>query len=151
MRKVKKDDNYETPESAWNEIFSFLPEKYKSMKIWDPFYCNGTCINFLQKYDFIHKNEDFFKYNTGDIIISNPPFSIKKDVLKRLKILNKPFILIMPSDTINRRYFDFDDIQIVVPKKRIHFIKESKQTNNCYFDCFYYCWKIGLKKDITFL
>ena len=48
-------------------------------------------------------------------------------------------------------------LQIIIPSKRIHFIKvvDGKVPNDykskCCFDCYYYCWKMNLDKDITFL
>ena len=75
----------------------------------------------------------------------------------------KPFILLIPSSKINTQYFrklfsnNKDKIQIIIPKKRIHFTKlvDGKKPENwknaCNFDCFYYCWKIGLENDITWL
>ena len=72
--------------------------------------------------------------------------------------LDKPFILLMPSSKINTSYFRAwkdKGIQIIIPKKRISFIKmkngkyvESKGAN---FDCFYYCYKMNLEKDILWL
>jgi hypothetical protein len=70
--------------------------------------------------------------------------------------------MIMPSQKINtgymRDFFNGDDkLQIIIPRKRIHFIKHingvvpENWKNACAFDCFYYCWKIGLEKDITWL
>ena len=83
--------------------------------------------------------------------------------MPRLKELGKPFIIIMPSSKINTSYFrEFqkdnpDPIQIIIPRKRIHFKKlvngepVEGWKNACNFDCFYYCWKIGLEQDITWL
>lgn len=95
------------------------------------------------------------------MIISNPPFSETKKVMKRLKELDKPFILIMPSSKINTSYFreNFKDtkIQIIIPRKRIHFIKlvDGKEIDgyksSCNFDCFYYCYKLDFSKDIIWL
>ena len=89
------------------------------------------------------------------------PFSKKKEVFKRLKELDKPFIMICPSSTIYTLYFrnlfskSKNKIQIIIPRKRINFIKikdkKKTNTNKCNFDCFYYCYKIGLKRDITWL
>ena len=76
---------------------------------------------------------------------------------KKLKELDKPFILIMPSSKICtsyiRDFFNSDKrLQIIIPRKRIHFIKNGvEETNKCNFDCFYYCYKINLEKDIIWL
>ena len=89
-----------------------------------------------------------------DIIISNPPFSIKQKIFKIIKEINKPFILIVPVSIITKKYFmdNFkDDFQIIIPKKRIQFIKDSVQLDRCWFDCVYICFKMNLKKDITFI
>ncbi len=67
----------------------------------------------------------------------------------------------MPSSKINTLYFRNNfinkPIQIIIPRKRIHFNKlvngerPTECKNACNFDCFYYCYKIGLQNDITWL
>jgi hypothetical protein len=149
-----------TPKYAWENIKQYIPKK----KIWEAFYGDGKSGSYLQElgFDVIHEEIDFFEENRGEIIISNPPFSKSKEVLTRLKELNKPFILILPSSKINTQYVrnlfkDADDkLQIIIPRKRIQFTKiingqTSEQTNACNFDCFYYCWKIDLERDIIWL
>ena len=80
--------------------------------------------------------------------------------MQRLAELDKPFIIIMPSSKINTGYFREyfkDKIQIIIPRKRIHFNKlvDGKEVegwkNACNFDCFYYCYKMGYQKDIIWL
>ena len=153
-----KHDDYMTPKSAWECIKQYIPS---NKVIWEAFYGDGESGRFLTELGFnvIHDKIDFYKENKGDIIVSNPPFSDVKNIMKRLKELDKPFILIMPSSKINTSYFreNFkNNIQIIIPQKRIQFIKklnneivESK--NCCNFDCFYYCYKINLEKSITWL
>lgn len=156
-----KHDDYMTPKSAWENIAHLIP---KDKVIWEAFYGDGVSGIDLRDLDFevIHRPVDFFENNLGDIVVSNPPFSKVKEILKRLKDLDKPFIMIMPSQKINtgymRDFFNGDDkLQIIIPRKRIHFIKHingvvpENWKNACAFDCFYYCWKIGLEKDITWL
>ena len=154
-----KHDDYMTPKYAWENIKEYIPT---DRVIWESFYGDGASGKYLTELGFnvIHEKVDFFENDLGEIIISNPPFSIAKEVLKRLKDLDKPFILIMPSSKINTSYFrDFfggdKKLQIIIPRKRIHFekhIKGEKECKNaCNFDCFYYCYKIDLKNDITWL
>lgn len=155
-------DDYMTPKSAWENIKDFIP---KNKKIWEAFYGDGNSGNYLQElgFDVIHEPVDFFENNLGDIIVSNPAFSIKKQVFQRLKKLDKPFIIICPSSTINTQYMRelFSDseypIQIIIPRKRIQFIKlvDGKIPENyksvCNFDCFYFCYKMDLPRDIIWL
>lgn len=140
------NDNWETPKSAWEDIVKYIP---KNKIIWCPFYYNGN--HHLQEFfEIIHNDEDFFENNRGDIVVDNPPFSIKKKVIKRLIELDKPFILLLPVSTICYQYFPKDkDIQIIIPKRRINFDKEQKSSAT--FDTIYICYKINLNKDIIFL
>ena len=81
--------------------------------------------------------------------------------MNRLYQIDKPFILIFPVSKINTQYFrkQWKDkgVQLIIPRKRISFTKKvngetpKKYKSRCNFDCFYYCYKIGLEKDITWL
>jgi hypothetical protein len=155
-----KHDDYMTPKSAWENIKQYIP---KDKVIWESFYGDGKSGDYLREIGFnvIHEPVDFFECDLGDIIISNPPFSKSKEVIQRLAELDKPFIIIMPMLKINTSYFrnSFKNkgLQIIIPRKRIHFIKlidgkmPEKWVNACSFDCFYYCYKMDLPRDIVWL
>lgn len=157
-----KHDDYMTPKYAWENIEQYIP---KDKVIWEAFYGNGSSGKYLTELgcNTIHKDIDFFENNLGELVISNPPFTLCKEVLTRLKLLNKPFIMIMPSSKINTQYFrklfsdEKDPIQIIIPRKRIQFIKTingvipENYKSCCNFDCFYYCWKMNLPRDIIWL
>jgi hypothetical protein len=150
-----KHDDYMTPRYAWENIKQYIP---KDKVIWEPFYGDGTSGEILKDmgFDVIHNKENFYDFNKGDIVLSNPPFSDKKNIILRLLELDKPFILLMPQATLNNNYikipFATKKLQLIVPRKRIHFIKNgTEQTNKCNFDCFYFCYKMNLENDIIFL
>mgnify|MGYP003654762293 CR=1 FL=1 len=153
-KTFKKDDDYMTPKYAWENIQHLIP---KDKVIWEAFYGDGKSGTYLEElgFDIIHKEVDFFKNNLGDIIVSNPPFSKSKEILKRLKELDKPFILILPSSKINTQYvrenYKNTELQIIIPIKRIAFNKNGEQTKSSNFDCFYYCYKMNFEKDIIWL
>jgi hypothetical protein len=161
-KTFQKHDDYMTPFSAWEAIKDYIPN---DKVIWEAFYGDGTSGKHLEDLGFevIHKDVDFFTNDLGDVIISNPPFSQSKEVLERLVELDKPFIMIMPSSKINTQYFrklfgkNENPIQIIIPRKRIHFQKlvdgkiPEGWKDACNFDCFYYCYKIGLERDIVWL
>ena len=156
--KTKIHDCYMTPKYAWENIKQYIPT---GKIIWEPFMGDGQSGNCLRElgFDVVHNDEDFFTSNEGQIVVSNPPFSKSKEIITRLKELNKPFILILPSNKINTQYFRIlkNEIQIIIPKKRIHFQKlidgETPKgwKNACFFDCFYYCYKMNLPRDIIWL
>jgi len=154
-------DDYMTPKYVWQDIKDLIPP---NTVIWECFYGDGTSGENLKElgFDVIHEKIDFFNSDRGELLVSNPPFSKKKEVFTRLKQLNKPFIMLAPSSMINTQYIrqlfsNCDDkIQIIIPKKRINFTKKKdnvseKLKNTCNFDCFYYCWKINLPNDINWL
>ena len=169
--KNSKEDNYFTPKWCWEDIKDLIP---KDKVIWEAFpgnFQSGTALQNLG-FETINRDVDFFKNDLGDIIVSNPPFSKIPQILKRLKMIDKPFILIMPVGKITTQYFKKTfikgrrrktklletphNIQIIVPRKRINFDKlnekgEVVKTKSASFDCFYYCWRMNLPNDINFV
>ena len=162
-----RHDHYMTPETAWQAIDEFIP---KDKIIWEPFYGNGASGEHLRNLgckEVIHIDEDFFEHNKGEVVISNPPYTKKKEILRRLvEDLDKPFILILPADVVFTRYFrtifsnKFHDLQFIVPKKRLQFIKINRETGEvlideangkCNFNCYYYCYKMNLPADLIFI
>ena len=161
MNSVKqRHDDYMTPRSAWEAIAHLIP---RDRVIWEPFYGDGQSGEDLRSLGFevIHQDIDFYKHDLGQQIVSNPPYSDTKNIIPRLKELGKPFILIMPCQKLGTLYFRnvFKDegIQIIIPRKRIHFkklvdgVEPEGHKSSCNFDCFYYCWKMGFEHDINWL
>ena len=151
----KNDDSYMTPKEVWESIAHLIP---KDKIIWECFYGDGKSGEYLTELGFNveHHDIDFFddpSFNY-DILISNPPYSCKPKVFKRLADLDKPFMMLVPVSTMTKKflktYFQ-DKIQIVIPKTRIHFIKNSVQTKSSWFDTIFIAYRMNLENDITFL
>lgn len=165
-KTFKKHDDYMTPISAWNSINHFLPE---GKVVWEPFFGDGSSGKNLMKlgHRVIHQKKDFFGAAPAEaeLIVTNPPYSIVKDIMPRLSDLDLPFVLLMPASKLNTQYireWKEKGLQIIIPRKRIQFIKCSVnkfgcvephkvQENKCNFDCFYYCYKMNLPQDIIWL
>ena len=78
----KESDNYIANKIAWEQIKEYIP---KDKIIWQPFYCDGKQKEYFTEmgFDIIHEDKDFFTYTPEyDIVIDNPPFSKKKEVLQ---------------------------------------------------------------------
>tara|TARA_R100000541_G_scaffold47517_1_gene54521 strand:- start:45 stop:539 length:495 start_codon:yes stop_codon:yes gene_type:complete len=155
-RNYKGNDDFYTQNSTWDLINKFIP---KDKVIYEGFYGDGKSGNYLKELgckQVIHKNIDFFE-NVDlidyDILISNIPFSIKKDILQKLYEVNKPFIIIMPYEVIFYKYFDkykTKDTQLIIPKQRQHFLQNDK-IKKFNYDCVFFCWKMNLENDINYV
>ena len=153
----KDSDNYITNKHDWERIKDYIPT---DKIIWSPFYCDGKQKEYFKElgYDIIHEDKDFFSYTPEyDLLIDNPPFSKKNEILNKLNDLDKPFILICPSMLLSYKYFqtNFKDknIQLIIPYKRMNFkhLNSNKKNYSPPFASFYYCYKMNLPKDIIFL
>jgi len=163
-----KSDEYYTPKSAWEDIIPYLP---KDKTYYEPFN-NASNPQSLKSKEFLielgltmldkdpydpETDDNNFFSDTGegwDICITNPPFSIKQKVVKRLKDIDRAFILILPTATINTGYFKDlfrDGLQIIIPKKRINFNYYLDNKKSCCFDCIYMCYNMNLEKDLILL
>lgn len=156
-QEFKNNDEYNTSREMWESISQFIP---KNKVIWEAFLLNNytsKSMDYLTElgFDVVGSPElDFFSTNLGDIIVSNPPYSIKKKIFQRLSELDKPFILILPVSTITKQFvkkLHREKLQIIVPDKRMQFLKGEDQLKRCYFDTMYLCYKMKLEKDITFI
>ncbi len=151
----KESDNYITNKEDWLRIKKYIPE---DKIIWSPFYCDGKQKEYFKEmgFDIIHEDDDFFSYTPEyDIVIDNPPFSKLRDVLDKLQKLDKPFILIMPSSKFNavwfQKYFG-KYLQVIIPLKKIQFTNLNPNISfNFNWGTYYYCYKMGLEKDLIFI
>ena len=163
-----KHDDYVSPESTWINIKKFIKPYISTHLLYMPFYCEGSCGRDMRKLfpeaEVLHDEVDFFitKPERPYIIVDNGPFSIKKQVIQELAKRDVPFILLMPSSTLNTNYIreNFKDkLQIIIPKRRIQFTKKLEDGTpdpkwiggRCNFEVFYFCYKMNLPRDIIFL
>lgn len=105
-------------------------------------------------YTHIDEDKNFFYYEPDnyDIIISNPPFSQKDDILKRLYELNKPYAMLLPIPSLQgqARFPYLQDIQYLGFDKRINYYKDKAMTkiqDGVSFGSCYLC-KNFLPKDL---
>ena len=106
-------------------------------------------------YTHIDDGKDFFKFEPDeyDAIISNPPFSKKDRVLKRLYQLDKPFAVLLPMNSLQgiTRYEYFKNgIQLLAFDQRVGFHNVDnleKPVEGTPFASAYFCRNI-LPKDL---
>jgi hypothetical protein len=159
LKKLKVQNEYYTPNWVWDYLKEFIP---KGKVIWECFRNDSplSCCsaNYLRSLGFEVVNPlcDFFDNNLGDIVVSNPPFDKKKEVLQRLIELDKPFMLVLPNIILNTIYFIdmckiYNEIQIIILPKRVDFIKQNADISKCPFHTLVVCYKMNLNERLIFI
>lgn len=155
--KNPKNDNLYTPPEAILPILKYLPKDKIYWECTD--FGESNITNLLRKEGLkvvsthINKGFNFLKDTVDfdfDIIITNPPYSIKTAFLKRAFELKKPFAFLLPITSLEGierggLYMKYG-IQTLVLNKRINFMKNK---NNVWFNTSWFCWNI-LPKDLMF-
>lgn len=102
----KTDNELYTPFYAVDPIIKYLP---KDKVIWCPFdekwsafYVHLRELGYRVIRSSLSDGQDFFKYEPErwDLIVSNPPFSVKDKVLERLYSFQKPFAVLLPLNSL---------------------------------------------------
>jgi len=79
--------------------------------IWDPFVNNGFSQRFIEQqgYRVYHGTEDIMTLEKAPLavtlIMTNPPYSNKAAILKKLASLDVPFVILVPTIVIQRDFF----------------------------------------------
>lgn len=155
--KGANDECY-TPRYAVEPLLEFMP-KFKDKIIWCPFDKEDSeFVKVLQEnnynvvYSHIDYNQNFYNYEPEkwDLIISNPPFTNKKQIFKRAIEFGKPFCLLNTilwlNDTAPTELFRNYDLQLLLFTQRMTF-KNQLQDKQINFKSVYFCHDF-LPKDI---
>ena len=161
------NDEFYTPEYAIRPILKYLKP---NSKIWCPFDTEDSLFVKLlsaEGHDMlathISNGEDFFELYESDIvdwcdyIISNPPYSLKTEVLECLFKTEKPFAMLVGVVGLfesQKRFemFRNNDFEIMYLNKRVSYFKnynDQKPSLNPPFSSVYLCSKM-LPKQIVF-
>ena len=159
MTSDKKESELYTPYYAVDHIIKYLP---KGKVIWCPFdeswsafYIRLKENGFDVKRSSLSDGQDFFEYEPDhwDIIVSNPPFSLKDKVLKRVYSFGKPFAILLPLNSLQgktRYKFFRGGVQLLSFDSRICFHDENhmeKVVKGSPFASAYFCRNL-LPKDL---
>lgn len=161
-KKKGLSDEWFTPKTAILSIINFLPI---GKIIWCPFDTEeSNFVKVLRENGFVvehshiqNKDEDFFNYEPfeWDIIVSNPPYSIRNDILKRAFAFGKPFALLMNTNGLfdsQIRYdlFSQNDFSLFYLKGRVNYMKEygKVEKSSPPFQSAYICNKLFNEKIV---
>lgn len=158
IKKEKKDDIF-TPEYAVIPLLKYLPSN--NITIWeccDPGNSNITKIlkekgykvistDIKTGFDFL-KDKPTFEF---DMIVTNPPYSLKNVFLKKCYEYGKPFALLLPLTTLEGiergKMFKKNGINVIVLNKRINFVNQKK---NNWFNTSWFIWEPNKENNKIF-
>lgn len=130
-----ENDEFYTPNYAIEPILDYIKE---GSTVWCPFDLpESNYVKLLTDRGFdvisshLSEGKDFFKYEPTaeyDYIISNPPYSMKYEVFRRLFELGKPFAMLVGVVGLfeSKKRFDLfnsNDIEIMYFDKRVSYFK----------------------------
>mgnify|MGYP002710950155 FL=1 len=158
------NDEFYTPEYAIIPIAKYLTPP--PAVIWCPFDTEDSLFvkhfraaGYTVLATHICNGQDFFTMETPkcDYIISNPPYSLKGDVIDRLFEIGKPFAMLVGVVGLfesQRRFnlFKSHEFEIMYLNKRVSYFKdyaEQRPSLNPPFSSVYICSKM-LPKTIVF-
>eukprot|EP00995_Heteronema_vittatum_P007619 NODE_2769_length_743_cov_221.835735_g1946_i0.p1 GENE.NODE_2769_length_743_cov_221.835735_g1946_i0~~NODE_2769_length_743_cov_221.835735_g1946_i0.p1 ORF type:complete len:220 (+),score=96.18 NODE_2769_length_743_cov_221.835735_g1946_i0:22-660(+) len=108
----------------------------ETLRIYDPFYCEGSTLKHLHKLGFsnvFHENRDFYADVESkcvpdyDLLLTNPPYSAdnKERILDYCVTSRRPWMLLMPSYIATKKYYtdlmaahDDEDTFFLLPAER---------------------------------
>ena len=126
------------------------------LKVWCPFNdTSSVWVNVLKErgFDVVTTDTDFFVTDPPQgvqCIISNPPFSLKKAVMDRIKELNLRFCLILPFQWLNDGVPLEYGHQVMFFRKRMHFHTPQGCLNKPRANCFVLSDGL-LRRNLTFI
>ena len=153
-------DELYTPDEAVEMLLPFIPKHIKT--VWE---CTAIKESRIVKVlrdngynvltSHIEDEQDFFKYEPDeyDMIITNPPYSIKDEFLKRAFELKKPFMFLLPITTLEGisrgKMFSENKLQVLIPNKRFNFIPDKN--SGAWFQTSWFTCGLNLENDLNFI
>ena len=159
LYSVGKNDECLTPDYGVKPIIKYIP---KNAVVWCPFdteesefvkqiRANGNKVI----YSHISNGQDFYTWEPKerwDCIVSNPPFTAKRQIFERALSFNKPFALIMSNTWLNdaapKQLFKEKDLQLLMFEQRMKFLNKGKVQNKITFSSSYFCYNFLPKQII---
>ncbi len=148
LKEHKLADEYYTPRYAVEPLLEYLPN---NITIWE---CAGNDSNITlllrghgynviethidNGFDFL-KDEPNFDF---DMIITNPPFSLKNGFLERAYAYNKPFCFLLPLTALEGikrgKLYSKYGVEVMVFNRRIQFANGG----NVWFSSGWFCHNV---------
>ena len=149
--RFQKNDEYFTPANA---VYPIMKRLKVGAAVWCPFDTKDSAYvkvlsghGFSVIYGHIQTGQDFFRADVPDCdyIVSNPPYSLKSEVIKRLYEIGKPFAMLVNFQGIfdsreRFRMFRENRVEMLWLSPRVNYVTENgKKPQRVPFQSGYLC------------
>lgn len=147
-RRGPYDDLY-TPTEALRPLLHWLPPGI----VWEPAPGTLRLVSLLREAgrDVVWEERDYFTWSpdTWDLMVTNPPFSIKAKWLHRANQLGKPFAILLPVTALGARncQTELQGAQVLFLPRRIDFTGKKAP----WFSVAWYTRGLNLPTDLLFV
>lgn len=147
MGRGHSDELY-TPESAFELLMLYLP---KDKVLFEAAVGSGKLRDQMKRegYSVVESNDFFNEFPDYDILVTNPPFSLKDKFLEGAYKRGKPFALLLPITALEglkrQKLYKEHGIEILFPERRIDFNGKKAP----WFYCAWFCHGL-LPKELNF-
>lgn len=146
-------DRCMTPAYALDPLLPYLSD---AATVWEPAAGTGNILRALAPRRVIgsdlhgeYAGHDFFKWEPPafDVIVTNPPYSIKFKWLERCYDLGRPFALLVPVETIGAKSaqgpMERHGCELLLLNRRVNFDMPNKGfAGAAQFPVLWLCWKL---------
>jgi hypothetical protein len=161
-KQTVSSDIFQTDSEDVRIVTPYIPKEWK---LWEPACGDGQIVSFLREEGYqvtgtdITGGFDFLSPLASqqaeyDMIITNPPFTIKDEWLARCYELGKPFALLLPITAFDgkerRKMFKEFGIQLLLPDRRAVFTTPTGKKGGSWFYCAWFCHGLNLPEQLTF-
>jgi len=151
VQTAGENDECYTPAYAVKALLPHL-EKFIGKTIWCPF--DKESSQFVQVlrehghtvvHSHIDQGLDFYVTDPDqwDVMVSNPPFTNKRQIFERAISFGKPFALIMSNTWLNdaapKQIFRDINFQLLMFEERMKFLNQDNSENKITFSSSYFC------------
>lgn len=161
-QKRGRSDDFQTPAYALGPLLPYIP---KDWVVWECACGNGNLVTEFRKQGYRviwsdikrDRTEDFLtcRPRRAQVIITNPPYSLKDEFIGRCYEIGRPFALLLPTSDLGGikrgTMYRMNGLQIIVPDARIEFETPSGKPSNPWFHTSWFTYGLGLPKDMMFV
>lgn len=153
-------NDFQTPPYA---IKPLLPYISKDKVIWECASGKGNLVGAFRQLGYtvissdVLDGQSFFlttPYEEYDVIVTNPPFSIKQEFLEHAYCLGKPFAFLLPLTTFEgikrQALFKKFGVEVIFFDRRINFETPSGSGSGSWFATAWFTWGLNIGKQINF-